>query len=103
MLRALLEILPTLLLVLLLGRAVWRAFGQAQGGAGRSRPTGAPQHGERMVRDPVCGTFVLPSRALSIGAGSRIHYFCSEQCRAAYQTQHAASDTHTDATKRRGA
>ena len=37
-----------------------------------------------MVRDPICGTFVLPSRALSLGGGARIQYFCSEQCRTAY-------------------
>ena len=103
MLRALLEILPTILLVILLARAVWRAFGQAQGGAGRSRPTGTPEHGERMVRDPVCGTFVLPSRALSVGAGNRIQYFCSERCRAVYQAGPVAGDTQPDAAKRRGA
>ena len=38
-----------------------------------------------MVRDPVCGTFVLPSRATSMRDRNGPHYFCSDRCRQAYQ------------------
>lgn len=85
MLGRILEILSTILFVVLLARAVWRRLGPAATRAGQSGRPSTPRHGERMVRDPVCGTFVLPSRALSMGGGGRIQYFCSEQCRMAYQ------------------
>jgi YHS domain-containing protein len=37
-----------------------------------------------LVRDPICGTYVVPSSALSAGAGSQMKFFCSENCRRAY-------------------
>ena len=37
-----------------------------------------------LVRDPVCGTFVMPSRALTSGSGPNTRYFCSEKCRREY-------------------
>ena len=39
-----------------------------------------------MVRDPVCGTFVVPARALTLSRGGEVHHFCSEECRRAYRT-----------------
>jgi YHS domain-containing protein len=38
-----------------------------------------------LARDPVCGTFVVPSRAVTAGSGSEIRFFCSEKCRRSYQ------------------
>ena len=37
-----------------------------------------------LVRDPVCGMFVVPGTALSSGTGAQTKYFCSEDCRRAY-------------------
>ncbi len=37
-----------------------------------------------LVRDPVCGTYVEPSRAVSERTGSTVHYFCSESCRRSF-------------------
>lgn len=51
----------------------------APGRAPRSGP--APQ---RLVRDPVCGTYIPRSTALTTGSGSATAYFCSEHCREAY-------------------
>ena len=34
-----------------------------------------------LVRDPVCGTHIAPSAAVTLAAGGRTHYFCSEACR----------------------
>ncbi len=42
-------------------------------------PTAVP-----LARDPVCGTYVVPSNALSAGSGGRVKFFCSESCRRAY-------------------
>ena len=74
---------------------VWRAIrrflaGIAQGAASPSppraaRPAGPPAKGELMARDPVCGTYVLPSRASSTRDASGTHYFCSDKCRQAYK------------------
>ena len=70
---------------------VWRALrsllsGIVQGAsAPPPPPAGPPEKGELMVRDPVCGTFVLPSRSVSTQDRSGTHHFCSERCRQAYQ------------------
>lgn len=70
---------------------IWRALrsllaGVIQGASSpRSAPPGPPEKGETMVRDPVCGTFVLPSRAVSTRDRRGVHYFCSDRCRQGYQ------------------
>jgi YHS domain-containing protein len=75
------------LLVVLVGRAVWRLIEGIVAGASLPGASGPPQKNERMVRDPICGTFVLPSRALSLATGGHVEYFCSEKCRAAFHHQ----------------
>jgi uncharacterized protein len=77
-------------LFLLVGRAIRRFFaGVAQGAAPppsrAQRPSSPPEKGELMVRDPVCGTFVLPSRATSMHDRAGTHYFCSDKCRQAFK------------------
>jgi YHS domain-containing protein len=42
-----------------------------------------------LVRDPVCGTFVTPASAPSVGTGSQMRFFCSENCRRIYQAKFA--------------
>jgi YHS domain-containing protein len=70
---------------------IWRALrslfaGVIQGACSRPpAPPGPPKRGEMMVRDPVCGTFVLPSRAVSMRDRNGVHHFCSDRCRQAYQ------------------
>ena len=62
------------LLVILIARAVWRLIGGViagwQGLAARAPAAAFRRRGVQMVRDPVCGTFVLPDRALSLTDGS---------------------------------
>jgi YHS domain-containing protein len=53
------------------------------GGPARGRGSAAPK-GELMVRDPVCGTFIVPTRAITIGRGGQERFFCSEKCRNEY-------------------
>ncbi len=83
----LVRLLLLALLVLLVGRAIWRLVEGIVAGASLPGPSGPPQKSERMVRDPVCGTFVVPSRALSLATGGHIEYFCSEHCRTAFDRQ----------------
>jgi YHS domain-containing protein len=40
-----------------------------------------------MTQDPVCGTFVVPGKALSLTAGGATQWFCSERCRSEYQSR----------------
>ena len=54
--------------------------------ATRGQPSAEPVH---MVRDPVCGTFVVPERAVSVADGRARVYFCSEKCRDAYRAKSA--------------
>jgi YHS domain-containing protein len=46
---------------------------------------GVPARGAAMVRDPVCGTFVVQSRALTAARGGQTAWFCSDQCRRQWQ------------------
>lgn len=52
-------------------------------------PRDEPPSAVPLVRDPVCGTFVVPSRALTAGAGAEMRFFCSEKCRRAYEMKPA--------------
>ena len=51
----------------------------------QGRRDGAPQKSVGLVRDPVCGVFVVPGQALALGSGSTTRYFCSEKCRREWQ------------------
>lgn len=80
-----------------LARAVWRLLiGVVQGasttpsaGAAGGRPTGGTP-AVKMVKDPVCGTFVVPGKAVSLMVRGEPVYFCSERCRTAYGTSAGA-------------
>jgi len=43
-----------------------------------------------MVRDPVCGTFVLPDHALMVSDGRARVFFCSDACRDKYRAERHA-------------
>jgi YHS domain-containing protein len=78
-----------LILFVVLGRTFWRIIdGLVEGITGRTR-TGVPQQGVAMVRDPVCGTFVLPERAVSLSDGRTRLFFCSDTCRDKYRARPA--------------
>jgi YHS domain-containing protein len=51
----------------------------------RNQPRREVKSGVRLVRDPVCGTYVAPKSALSVTAGGGTHYFCSEKCLAEFR------------------
>jgi YHS domain-containing protein len=72
-------------LLLLVARAFWKVVDsvmEAAGGAPRSARGGRTQAPSvRLVRDPVCGTHVPTTSALSLTLHGTTHYFCSQKCR----------------------
>lgn len=71
-----------IVLILIVLRILWRMI---------MGPMRRPRHerngGKKtvpLVRDPVCGTYLLPDRAVKTGTGEATLYFCSETCRAKY-------------------
>lgn len=83
----------TLLLVflfLLLARAAWRLIDGVMRGAvgdGGTKPRTQQRGGAsavKMAQCPVCGTYVVPGRALSGVSRGQAVYFCSEACRAKF-------------------
>ena len=76
-------------------RAVWKLLqGLMEGMTGpSSRPGrasgGVPPQGVQMARDPVCGTYVVPDRAVSAVISRQTVYFCSTECRDKYQAKTA--------------
>jgi len=75
-----------LVLSIVLSRIFWRIVGSfIEGVTGRERRPSTPQRGVQMVRDPVCGTFVLPDRAVTVIDGKARLFFCSEACRDKYR------------------
>jgi YHS domain-containing protein len=68
-----------LILFLVVLRLVWRFVRGVLEGAGYFRMPAHPSVG--LVRDPVCGVFVVPGQALMARKGSETKYFCSEKCR----------------------
>jgi YHS domain-containing protein len=77
-------------LVLVLFMVIARTFWRTVDGIleGMSAPSGSrtPQRSAQMVRDPICGTFILPNQTLSLADGTRRVYFCSANCRDQYRS-----------------
>jgi YHS domain-containing protein len=44
-----------------------------------------PPPGVQLMRDPICGVYVSPSRALTARKGTGTAYFCSEKCRREWE------------------
>jgi YHS domain-containing protein len=76
------RILLIAILVLLVARAFWRVVDGILDAAGGERRRVPPV---KLVRDPVCGTYVAANSALSLTSGRTTHYFCSEECRSKYR------------------
>jgi hypothetical protein len=81
-----------LALFVVIARVFWRfvdavvrgAAGPAPGGAPRSS---GPTPAVKMSQCPVCGTYVVPGKAISIVSGGSPVYFDSEKCRAEFQSR----------------
>lgn len=74
------------ILIAVLLRALSRlARGMLEGAGYRHEGGGVP--GVALVKDPVCGVFVVPGQALALGSGRHAKFFCSEKCRQAWRTR----------------
>ena len=86
------------ILLMVVIRVIWRFLGGIIDGLSGTRPrarrvasaaaaaaaAGGPGGGAAsvpLVRDPVCGTYVVRAKALTAGSGDQTQYFCSEKCR----------------------
>ena len=78
------------LLIVMLARAFWAivdgvvdgATGRPGRGGGRRAGTKAPT---KLVRDPVCGTYIVPNPSWSVTRGGVTVYFCSDRCLKSYR------------------
>lgn len=68
-----------MVLIALVARAVSSLLKGVLDGAGHRPSDGL--RGVALVRDPVCGVFVVPAEALRVADGSVTRYFCSDPCR----------------------
>lgn len=86
---AAIRLLLILFVIALVVRSIWRFLeGVVDGASDPARRSGRmPRKGPRMVRDPVCGTFVVQSRALTADRGGQTAWFCSEDCRRRWQAR----------------
>jgi YHS domain-containing protein len=83
-----LRLLLFIILAVFVARAFWRMFdGIVEGASGGRDKTGVPNRGVAMVRDPVCGTFVVPERAIVLVDGRERLHFCSDGCRDQYRAR----------------
>lgn len=74
------------LLFILVARALWRLVNGVIEAARSVQPghrSGSTQ-AVKLVRDPVCGTYVAPRAALSLTSAGSTHYFCSEACKTTF-------------------
>ena len=75
------------LLIVMLARAFWRLVDSViEGATGRSRQRPGTV-ATKLVRDPVCGTHIVPNPSLSVVHGGATVYFCSDRCLKSYRAR----------------
>ncbi len=77
-------------LLLLLGMVlllplVIRALFPSPGRKGVDMSSRRGRHGEELVRDPACLTYVPRSAAVAATVAGESHFFCSEACAESYR------------------
>ena len=83
------RVILLMILITLVARAFWLVIdGLIAGISGRSA-TNVTGRSTRLVRDPVCGTWVLPKDDLSLTDGRQHVFFCSVACRDHYRSRTA--------------
>lgn len=82
-----------MVLFMVIARTFWRFVDAVVRGAvgptsqGGSRRSSGPPAAVKMQQCPVCGTYVVPGKAISMSSGGQQVYFDSEKCRAQYQSR----------------
>ena len=84
-----LRLLLLLILISFVARAFWRVIDGVIEGLRGTPPASKqpPVQAVAMVRDPVCGTFVLPDRSVTLSEGGRQLHFCSARCRDEFRAR----------------
>jgi uncharacterized protein len=78
-------------LAVFVARAFWRVFDAVlEAASGKPPKSQVAERGVQMVRDPVCGTFLLPDRAVMLADGRNRVFFCSDACRDKYRSSRTA-------------
>jgi hypothetical protein len=70
------RLLPILLLLIVLVVLLLPRVSRIRPSAPRARPTPP----DELVKDPVCQTYIVKSRAIRRTEAGEVRYFCSEQC-----------------------
>jgi YHS domain-containing protein len=73
------------IVIVLLARAFWRLIDGIMDAAGGPTRRRAKSPAVKLVRDPICGTYVAPGTSRSLTARGATHYFCSEHCQAEFE------------------
>jgi YHS domain-containing protein len=75
------------ILILAAARFFWRLVESVMRAAAGPVNTaqGRPPAAVKMQPCPVCGTYVVPGKAISIVSHGAPVYFCSDKCRAEYR------------------
>jgi len=90
------RLLLVLVLIIFVARAFWQLVdGIVEGATGR-RMAGAARRAVAMARDPVCGTFVVPERAIAMTVAGQQLYFCSTACRDRYRATRPNDSGHVE-------
>jgi len=81
----LLRVALFLILIAVLLRSAYRFLGGVIEGATEGSPAASSrQVAGHMVKDPVCGTYVVQGRALTAVRGQQTAWFCSPRCQQAW-------------------
>lgn len=72
------------ILLIIIARLFWRLVDSVMEAARGPRGDRGPGPAVKLVRDPVCGTYVPARAALSATAEGTMYYFCSEACKAKF-------------------
>lgn len=80
-----------LLIYLILGIIIYRAFKTLMGGSGKQRVQssgGEPlQADDVMIQDPQCGTYFARREGVPLHHNGQTLYFCSDTCKEKYIEQ----------------
>ena len=81
-----------MVLFMVIARTFWRFVDAVMRGAAgpaqqSGRRAGNPPAAVKMQQCPVCGTYVVPGKAISMVSGGQPIYFDSEKCRAEFQSR----------------
>ena len=86
MVRLILE----LVLIIIVARTFWVVIGAVMEGLRGGPSGGPPDRRGVLVRDPVCGTYVLQERAVVVMRSGQPVFFCSTACRDQYSRGRSA-------------